>query len=113
MFESVSRLKVNFHKSQLIGVNVKEGWMNETANFLNCKVGALSFTYLGLPIGGDARRKITWQPVLVKIRNCLASWNSAHLSFGAKIVLLKSVLHALPIYFISFFKLPGGGNGGD
>lgn len=40
-----------------------------------------------------------------KVRNQLASWNSIQLSFGGRIVLLKSVLYALPIYFISFFKM--------
>lgn len=31
-----------------------------------------------------------------------------HLSLGGKVVLLKSVLHAPPIYFISFFKASMG-----
>lgn len=111
LFESISGLKVIFHKSQLIGINVDEGWLNEAANFLNCCVGHVPFTYMGLSIRGDARRKSMWQSVLAKIRNRLASWNSLHLSLGGKIVLLKSVLNALPIYFISFFKLPIGVTG--
>lgn len=57
LFESIFGLKVNFYKSQLIGVNVKEGWLEEAAHFLNCKVGALPFIYLGLPIGANARKK--------------------------------------------------------
>lgn len=108
LFECVSGLKINFHKSQLIGVNVDKGWVQEVARFLNCKVGLFPFIYLGLPVGADAWRKSTWQHVLEKIRGRLSAWNSKFLSLGGEIVLLKSVLHALPIYYLSFFKAPEG-----
>lgn len=49
-----------------------------------------------------------WTLVLEKIKSRLASWNSLHLSLGGTITLLKSVLFALPIYYISFFKMPVG-----
>lgn len=41
-----------------------------------------------------------------KIRGRLIAWNSKFLSLGGKMVLLKSVLYALPIYYLSFFKAP-------
>lgn len=103
LFESVSGLKVNFFKSQLLGVNVEDGWLQQAASFLNCKVRVFPFVYLGLSIGADARRKSTWQPVLDKISRRLTAWNSQFLYLGGKIVLLNSVLYALPIYFLSFF----------
>lgn len=43
------------------------------------------------------------QPVLDKIRHCLTSWGGQQLLLGGKVVLLKSVLYALPMYFLSFF----------
>lgn len=54
LFEVLSGLKVNFHKSQLYGLNIEEGWLVQAAGFVNCKVGSLPFIYLGLPIGADA-----------------------------------------------------------
>lgn len=54
MFEIISGLKVNFHKSLLVGVNVKESWLLEADIVLNCKVGQLPFVYLSLPIGGNS-----------------------------------------------------------
>lgn len=45
-----------------------------------------------------------WQPVIDKIRNRLSAWSSKCLSLGGKIVLLKSILYALPTYFLSFYK---------
>jgi len=54
LFEALSGLKVNFCKSQLVGVNVFSSWLAEAALVLNCNVGSLPFVYLGLPIGGNA-----------------------------------------------------------
>lgn len=51
-FEMVSGLKVNFHKSCLMGVNVSAEFLGMASSFLNCKVGSLPFMYLGLPVGG-------------------------------------------------------------
>jgi hypothetical protein len=52
----MSGLKVNFHKSELVGVNVSRSWLLEAAVVLNCKISTLPITYLGLPVGGDFRR---------------------------------------------------------
>ena len=62
IFEQVSGLKVNFHKSMLTGVNVPDSWLTEAAMVMNCRVGTLPFVYLGLPVGGDARRLEFWKP---------------------------------------------------
>jgi len=52
LFEAISSLKFNFHKSSLVGVYINASWLPEAASMLGCKVGKVSFLYLGLPIGG-------------------------------------------------------------
>ena len=64
LFEEISGLKVNFHKSMLTGVNVSDSWLSEAALVLNCRKGTIPFVYLGLPIGGDSRKLSFWKPVL-------------------------------------------------
>ncbi|KAK2417418.1 hypothetical protein QL285_039719 [Trifolium repens] len=108
LFELMSGLKVNFHKSMLVGVNISESWLREAASALRCKVGKVPFLYLGLHIGGDPRRLGVWQPVLARIRNRLSGWKSRFLSFGGRLVLLKAVLTSMPVYVLSFFKAPAG-----
>jgi hypothetical protein len=108
LFEALSGLKVNFSKSQLVGVNVPASWLSEAAMVLNCKVGSIPFVYLGLPIGGNARRLVFWEPLLSRLKSRLSSWNSKHLSLGGRLVLLKFVLSSLPVYALSFFKAPSG-----
>ncbi|MCI18312.1 RNA-directed DNA polymerase (Reverse transcriptase), partial [Trifolium medium] len=106
LFETMSGLKVNFNKSMLVGVNISDSWLGEAASVLCCKVGKIPFLYLGLPIGGDPRRLSFWDPVLLRIKNRLSGWKSRFLSFGGRLVLLRSVLTSLPVFAISFFKAP-------
>nr|ABD32615.1 RNA-directed DNA polymerase, putative [Medicago truncatula] len=106
LFEAMSGLKVNFHKSMLVGVNIASSWLHEAASVLSCKVGNVPFLYLGMPIGGNPRRLRFWEPIVNRIKSRLSGWNSRFLSFGGRLVLLKSVLTSLPVYAISFFKAP-------
>lgn len=68
----------------------------------------MPFKYLGIPIGANHRRKCTWDPMLAIVRRRLVSWNHKNLSLDGRIVLLQSVLTALPIYLLSFFLAPKG-----
>ena len=108
LFEALSGLKVNVSKSLLVGVNVASNWLSEAALVLNCRVGSIPFVYLGLPIGGNARRLSFWEPIINQKKYRLTGWNSKHLSMGGRLVLLKSVMSSLPVYALSFFKAPSG-----
>jgi hypothetical protein len=107
-FELISGLKVNFLKSKLIGINVEASFLDSAASFLKCVVGLLPFTYLGLPVGANPRRLSTWNPVLDVIQRRLASWKNKYVSLGGRVVLLNSVLSAIPIFYLSLFKMPVG-----
>ena len=106
LFEAISELKVNFHKSMLFGVNVNDFWLHEADLVMNCKHGRIPFLYVGLPIGGDPR-KLQFSYLLVeRIRSRLSGWKCKNLSLGCRLVLLKPVLSSIPIYFLSFFIAP-------
>jgi len=108
LFEEIFGLKVNFTKSQLFAVNVQSSWLNEAVLVLKCKVGNLPFVYLGLPIGGDARRLYFWDPLITRLKSRLSGWKSKHLSFGGRLILSKYVLSSMPVYALSLFKAPSG-----
>jgi len=74
LFEAMSGLKVNFQKSELVGVNLSRSWLLKAATVLNCRVSSLPIMYLGLPVGGDSRRLNFWEPVLNHIKSRLSSW---------------------------------------
>jgi hypothetical protein len=108
LFEVISGLKANFHKSRLFGVNTSDSWLHEAALVMNCKHGRLPFLYLGLPIGGDPRKLNFWYPLIDRVRKWLSGWKSNNLSIGGRLILHKYVIYALPVYFLSFFKAPLG-----
>jgi hypothetical protein len=97
----VSGLRINFFKSSLIGVNVDGGFMDMACNFLNCSEGNIPFKYLGLPVGANARSMSTWEPLVENLNGKLKTWGHKHISFGGRIVLLNSVLNAIPIFYLS------------
>lgn len=54
-FQMVSGLKINFHKSPIIGVRADDLRIEEYARKVCCKMGTLPITYLGLPLGANPR----------------------------------------------------------
>ncbi|GKV27589.1 hypothetical protein SLEP1_g36748 [Rubroshorea leprosula] len=105
-FELMSGLRINFSKSSIFGYNVSEKWLKGSAGMLHCRVGRPPFLYLGLPVDGKSGNKKFWELVVNKFRSKLAVWKAATLSFGGRLVLLSSVLSALPIFYMSLFSLP-------
>jgi hypothetical protein len=57
-------------------------------------------------VGANARKLSTWEPVLKRISAKLNSWGNKYISLGGRIVLLNSVLNSIPIFYLSFFKMP-------
>jgi hypothetical protein len=45
LFETMSRLKVNFNKNMLVGVNIPDSWLGEAASIMCCRVGKIPFLY--------------------------------------------------------------------
>jgi len=78
------------------------------ASVLSCKIGRLSFIYMGLPTGGESRRLLFSEPIIDRIKARLSEWKSRFLSFGGRLIFLKSVLSSLPVYALSFFRAPSG-----
>jgi hypothetical protein len=82
LFELMSGLKVNFHKSICwLGLIYQIIGYTRSRSALHCKMGKIHFLYLGLPIGGASRRRGFWEPVLSRIRNRLSGWKSRFFVF--------------------------------
>ena len=105
-FEVASGLKINFHKSKLVGINVCKSNMDCYTKTLNCTQMEAPFTYLGIEVGGNLRKKKFWEPVLKKLKSRLSVWKGRFLSMAGRICLIKSVLFAIPLYYLSLFKAP-------
>ena len=104
-FQIMSGLKVNFHKSSLIGIDIDHHILEGWADAISCKTKKLASTYLGLPLGTSTKPLEMWKPVVAKFERRLAGWKSIYLSMGGRITMLKSVLASLPVYFLSLFQI--------
>jgi len=104
-FEVASGLKINFHKSKLAGINVCKSNMDCYTKTLNCSQMEVPFTYLGIEVGGNPRKKF-WESVLKKLKSRLSVWKGRFLSMAGRLCLIKSVLSAIPLYYLSLFKAP-------
>ena len=61
-FKTVLRLRINLEKSELILVGRVENIDDLTLDF-GCRVGSLSSTYLGLPLGAPFKLVTVWDGV--------------------------------------------------
>ncbi|XP_073059743.1 uncharacterized protein [Primulina eburnea] len=85
------------------------GWDEEVdslASQIGCKRDNWPIKYLGAPLGGDPKSAEFWEPVLSKMSKKLASWKKSFLSRGGRLMLIKSVLSAMPTYYMSLFRVP-------
>jgi len=66
----------------------------------------LPFKYLGMIVGGNLRRERFWIPIIEKIKLCLSSWKGKLLSMVVRMCLVKSMINALPLFYLSLYKAP-------
>jgi hypothetical protein len=56
-FEQISGMRINFHKSELIPINIEIEELQPFIEIIQCEVGAFPFKYLGIPLHYDRPRR--------------------------------------------------------
>ncbi|GKC56538.1 RNA-directed DNA polymerase, eukaryota [Tanacetum coccineum] len=107
-FFLASGLKINIHKSQVLGVGIPRSIVVQAASSIGCAVMHNQFRYLGVMVGECMSRHKAWADTVLKLRSRLSNWKVKNLSIGGRLTLLKSVLGASLLYNISIFKVPRG-----
>jgi mannosylglycoprotein endo-beta-mannosidase len=108
IFEQLSGLKINFHKSEILCFGKAKEVEDQYRDLFGCEAGSLPFRYLGIPIH---YRKLTngeWKSVEDRFEKKLSCWIGKLLSYGDRLVLINSVLTSLPMFMLSFFEIPKG-----
>ncbi|XP_039145736.1 uncharacterized protein LOC120282975 [Dioscorea cayenensis subsp. rotundata] len=99
----MSGLQTNFSKTCLFSSRSDSLPNHAEALTLNCAVDCLPVTYLGIPISRRRPRKQDWDILIAKVRDRLSSWKARQLSAGGRLILLNSVLSAIPMYWMSIY----------
>jgi hypothetical protein len=104
LFEHVFDMRINFHKNELIPLNVEEGVAHNIAHMLNCPMGSLPFKYLGVPIHFKKLKREDVQPLVDRLVKSIAGWREMLLAYSSRLVLIKSCLTSVLVYLLSFIK---------
>jgi hypothetical protein len=75
IFERVSGMRVNFHKSDCIPLNVDEGRAHEIAHILSCPLGKLHLKYLSVPLHFEKLKRVDIQPLIDKLIKRISGWS--------------------------------------
>jgi hypothetical protein len=106
LFEQMSGMRINFHKSEIIPLNLYDALVHEISHVLNCPVGKLPLKYLRVPLHFDKLKREDLQPVIHKMIKRAAGWRGKLLAYSSRLVLIKACLASVHAYLMSFIKLP-------
>jgi len=104
-FGNASGLKVNLSKSAIYPIRCEGIDLEEVLQNFPCQIKAFPCKYLGLPLSTRCLRRIEVQPLFDKIAARLPAWKGKLLNRAGWLTLVKSVLAAVPIYFLTVFPL--------
>ena len=76
VFEQMSGLKINFHKSELFCYGVAKEYELQYSHLFGCGIGTLLFMYLGIPMIHRRLRNSDWQGVTDRFEKMLSIWKA-------------------------------------
>ena len=106
-FALSSGLKVNYSKSMMVPLNVRDERLDILTNVFGCSKGSLPFNYLGLPLGTTNPKIDDFLPLIQRVERILVC-TAAFLSPGSKLEMVNSVLSSTAIFQSCSLKLPKG-----
>jgi hypothetical protein len=83
----------------MMPINLEEDGLSHFARTLQCKQSNLPFTYLGLPLGITKPNVEFFLPIVQRVERRL-NGIADFLDHGGKLLMVKSILSSLPIFFM-------------
>jgi len=108
LFMEASGMEINKEKSCTFIFNTPDSVKDHLTRTLGFRQGELPTKYLGNQLDTNPTRMANWQQIIEKLKNKLASWSFRSLNIAGRVVLMKSVLQAIPIYPLSIMAVPKG-----
>lgn len=102
VYESMSDQKINKMESAFyVSSNLDNNNINMIKDIFDFNQLDFSMHYLGCPIYRGRKKIVHFNKMVAKVASRLHGWLSKILSFGGKVILIKSILHALPLHLLS------------
>jgi hypothetical protein len=83
-FTLSTSLRVNYHKSCLVLINMESGKATDLAYIFGCIVGSFPFTYLGLPLGLTKPLVKDYAPLVCRVERRLST-SAQFLSYAGRL----------------------------
>jgi hypothetical protein len=98
-------LKINFHKSSMIPINLLDA---SAANFvasLGCNIASMPFTYLGLPLGTTKPSVQDLMPLVDRIERRVSA-TFMLMSYSGRVTLINSLLTSIATFPMCSLHIP-------
>jgi hypothetical protein len=82
LFDQVSEMRTNFHKSEVIPLNLEDEVIHEISHILACAVGSLLFKYLEVHLHFDMLKREDLWPILDKLIKRVVGWRGQRKDVG-------------------------------
>jgi hypothetical protein len=108
IFKDASRTEINNAKSNVYFFNCNVQIQNFLTRTLRFRKGCLPMKYLGMYLNSGPIRQADWQDILTRVEKQIQNWSFRALNAPGCLIMLKSVLQALPVYQLSGRACPKG-----
>eukprot|EP00253_Pinus_taeda_P018686 PITA_18686 len=105
-FSEASGTQVNNSKSQIFFFHTPPSVKFAISRILGFQTASLPSTYLGAPLTASAIKQPAWRTLLEKLYSKLNLWTHCSLNLASRVVLIKSILQAMPLYLFSILAAP-------
>jgi hypothetical protein len=101
IFESMSGLKINFEKSEVLMVLPDDEKLQSYADLFNCQTGTWPIKYLGTPVCARRTTVAELNFVESKLRKGMEGWMSGSMSIGGRVTKIDICLSNSAVYQMS------------
>eukprot|EP00253_Pinus_taeda_P011111 PITA_11111 len=105
-FSEASGTSINKAKSQIFFFHTPPVVQHAIACILGFSIDSLPSKYLGAPLIDSAIKHSTWRILIEKLESRLNLWTHKTLNIASRLVLIKAVLQAMPLYVFSILAAP-------
>ena len=104
-FYNAIGLKVNYHKSNMIPINLNEESALHFTQTMQCQLSKFPITYLGIPLGIHKPRVEHCLPLVNRIAAKL-NGVATFLTYAGRLIAVKSILSSMVVYHMTCLDLP-------
>eukprot|EP00253_Pinus_taeda_P033659 PITA_33659 len=105
-FSEASGASINLSKSQIFFFNTPFAIQSAILRILQFSLAKLPSSYFGAPLMASRLKHAAWNSFLEKLETRLSLWTHRSLNMASRLVLIKAILQAMPLYIFSILSAP-------